>query len=318
MASSLKKCSSCSNELPKTQENFYVRDKAKGTLRNECINCFKKKRGRKNKKLAIYRITSPSGKVYIGKDQYFPDRMVNHFHISQNKKKTEHNSPIHKAIRKYGWENMIIEGVDFNAKTTDELSHREEIWIWLCNSQKKGYNQTKGGEGTKGFRHSDETKELISKLNTGRKRTPEQLEVHRLASTGRKHSEESKLKIRLGNKGKVVSESTRALISKARSGTPLSEDHKSSISKGLDPYRGIPIPEERRLKIKKSSLNSKFELIDPEGNAYVVTDLKTFADKHNLTTQHLYKVFNGKRSDHKGWTGRYLVKKGVNVDESTP
>ena len=144
MASSLKKCSSCSNELPKTQENFYVRDKAKGTLRNECINCFKKKRGRKNKKLAIYRITSPSGKIYIGKDQYFPNRMINHFHISENKKKTEHNSPIHKAIRKYGWENMIVEGVDFNAKTTDEFSHREEIWIWLCNSHKRGYNQTKG------------------------------------------------------------------------------------------------------------------------------------------------------------------------------
>ena len=314
MANSLKKCSSCSNELPKTQENFYVRDKAKGALRNECINCFKKKKGRKNKKLAIYRITSPSGKVYIGKDQYFPNRMVNHFHISENKKKTEHNSPIHKAIRKYGWEDMIVEAVDFNAKTTDELSHREEIWIWLCNSHKRGYNQTKGGEGTKGFRHSDETKERISKLNTGRKKTPEQLEVHRLASTGRKHKEESKLKIGLGNKGKVLSESTRELISKARSGTPLSEDHKKSISKGLDPYKGVPIPEERRIRIKESHLNSKFELIDPKGKIYVVTDLKTFADDHNLTTQHLYKVFLGKRKHHKGWKGKYLLKQGEDFE----
>ena len=76
--------------------------------------------------------------------------------------------------------------------------------------------------------------------------------MHRLASTGRKHREESKLKIGLGNKGKVLSESTRELISKARSGTPLSEDHKKSISKGLDPYKGVPIPEERRIRIKES------------------------------------------------------------------
>ena len=310
----IRKCSECGKTLPETQNNFYFRDKKEGTFRRECILCFRARLPDKTHHLAIYRIKSPLGKVYIGKDQYFPQRMVNHRHISENKNKTEHNSPIHKAIRKYGWENMIVEGVDFEAKSVDELSHREEIWIWLSNSKKKGYNQTFGGEGTKGYKHSAESKRLISKKATGRKDSPETIINKRLASTGRKHSEEAKQKIALGNKGKIVSKSTRKLLSQINSGKTLSEEHRKNISKGIAPYKGVPIPEERRLRIKDSHLNSEFELISPAGRIYITNDLATFAEKNDLSTQHLYKVLNGKRKHHKGWTGKYISKKGEDYE----
>ena len=306
-----KKCSKCGKVLPETQSNFYFRDKKKGTFRRECIICFRQRLPDKSMHFAIYRIKSPSGKVYIGKDQYFPQRMVNHRHISENKKKTEHNSPIHKAIRKYGWENMIIEGVDFEAKSVDELSHREEIWIWLSNSKKKGYNQTFGGEGTKGYKHSAESKRIISKKATGRKHSPETISNLRLASTGRKHSEEAKQKIGLGNKGKIVSDQQKKKQSEVMTGRKLSEEHRRNI--GLA-STGRKHSEESRLRIKESHLKSMFELVDPEGNRHEVTDLATFAQKHGLATQHLYKVFNGKRKHHKGWTGKYISKEGEDYE----
>ena len=125
--SEIKKCSICGKELPETQSNFYFRDKEKGTFRKECIVCFRKRLPVKEKQLVIYRIQSPSGKVYIGKDEYFPQRMNNHLHISGNPKKSEYNSPVHRAIRKYGWNNMIVEAVDHRSKTVEDLKRREKI-----------------------------------------------------------------------------------------------------------------------------------------------------------------------------------------------
>jgi len=306
-----RECSKCGKVLPETQNNFYVRDKQKGTFRRECIRCSRAGKPKKKHRFGIYRITSPSGKVYIGKDQYFPQRMVNHRHISRNKKKTEHNSPIHLAIRKYGWENMIVEGIDFEAKSVDELAHREEVWIWLSNSKKKGYNQTHGGEGTTGFKHSDKTKKLISKKATGRKQTPEQKRNASLANIGRKHSEETKQKMSVAQKGKIVSDQQKRKQSKAMKGRRISEAHIQKIQTFIDrEVKGVPIPEERRLRIKESHLNSRFELVDPEENRHEVADLATFAQEHGLATQHLYKVFNGKRKHHKGWTEKFLLKQG--------
>ena len=123
----------------------------------------------RKKSYAIYRIKSPSSKIYIGKDEYFPSRMNNHRRIAENPRKAEYNSPIHRAIRKYGCSRMIVEVVDRNAKSVEELKRREKIWIWLSNSKNKGYNQTLGGEGTQGFRHSVSTKEKLRQMKLGKK-----------------------------------------------------------------------------------------------------------------------------------------------------
>ena len=313
-----KKCSKCGKVLPETQSNFYFRDKKKGTFRRECIICFRQRLPDKSMHFAIYRIKSPSGKVYIGKDQYFPQRMVNHRHISENKKKTEHNSPIHKAIRKYGWGEMIVEGVDFEAKSVDELARREKIWIWLSNSKKKGYNQTLGGEGTKGYKHSAESKKLMSKKATGRKDSPETKRNKSLANIGIKHSEETLRKISAVHKGKIVSDQQKMKQSEAMTGRKLTDSHIQKIQDFIEGHvKGVPIPEERRIRVKESHLNSKFELVDPDGNRHAVNDLATFAKENDLSTQHLYKIFNGKRKHHKGWTGKYLLKQGKEYNTPT-
>jgi group I intron endonuclease len=259
------------------------------------------------KSYAIYRIKSPSGKIYIGKDEYFPNRMNSHRRIAENQRKVEYNSPIHRAIRKYGWSAMVVEVVDQNAKSVKELKCREKIWIWLNNSKSKGYNQTLGGEGTQGFKHSDSTKEKLRQMRLGKKMPEDYCRSLRLRMLGRKLSEETKQRIAAGNRGKIVADSTKQKLRIVRLGKPLSFKNREAIRVAMKKFSGVPIPAERKQRIKRSHLKREYEFISPDEQIVVRTnDLKTFAEQHKLSTQHLYHVLNGKRSHHKGWKGRYV------------
>ena len=46
-----------------------------------------------------------------------------------------------------------------------KLNDREKIYIKKYNSYEKGYNSTKGGEGTRGYKHSDKNKKIISRYS---------------------------------------------------------------------------------------------------------------------------------------------------------
>ena len=55
----------------------------------------------------IYKITSPSKKVYIGRTNNFNRRMIEHKHEAR----IGSTFTLHKAIRKYGWENMVVDEI---------------------------------------------------------------------------------------------------------------------------------------------------------------------------------------------------------------
>lgn len=71
-----------------------------------------------------------------------------------------------KAIRKFGWDNVQVEIMEFVPKWTS-LRNRERYWIAQYQSWKEeyGYNSNKGGGGTiaGAYKHTDESKEKISK-----------------------------------------------------------------------------------------------------------------------------------------------------------
>ena len=72
----------------------------------------------------------------------------------------------YNAIKKYGWENIYHEVVAGNL--TEEEAKKFEITLiskLKSNDKHFGYNCTAGGDGSVGFRHSDETKRRISQLN---------------------------------------------------------------------------------------------------------------------------------------------------------
>lgn len=95
----------------------------------------------------IYKRTSPSGKIYIGQTIHDEsNRWKSHCRAAKSTSSSDYNSPLNRAIRKYGGENFSVEILEDNIPT-ELLNEREQYYILLYNSNnlKIGYNLTIGG-----------------------------------------------------------------------------------------------------------------------------------------------------------------------------
>ena len=133
--------------------------------------------------MIIYRCLLPNGKSYIGQThREFKERINEHIRKSKIKTEIGYDYPFYRAIRKYGVDNLKWSIIDY-ANTSDELNEKEKYWISYYDTyilNKKGYNQTIGGEGQNGLIHSKESinKIRLSELgenNTNAKLTKEQV-----------------------------------------------------------------------------------------------------------------------------------------------
>ena len=104
--------------------------------------------------IGIYKITNKiNNKIYIGKSINIKERWSEHIRESLlseekwNLNKRGEQTPIHKAIRKYGKDNFIFEVIE--ECTKEELNNKEIKWISYFNSTSSdiGYNLTLGGDG---------------------------------------------------------------------------------------------------------------------------------------------------------------------------
>ncbi|NBP01791.1 MAG: hypothetical protein EBU90_16965 [Proteobacteria bacterium] len=90
-------------------------------------------------------------------------------------------------------------------------------------------NLTDGGDGTSGWKHSQETINKIKKANTGKKQTQESIERARLKNIGRKHTPEVIEKIRNAGKNRIISEETRQKLMLSKIGTTHSQETKQKL-----------------------------------------------------------------------------------------
>lgn len=105
--------------------------------------------------MVIYKLTSPSSKVYIGKSK-------NHIcRWNEHKRRAEKGLKgyLYEAIRKYGWLSFKKEIID-RADTEEELSIKEIYWIsfYEATNPDKGYNITPGGTGGNIWQYLSEEK----------------------------------------------------------------------------------------------------------------------------------------------------------------
>jgi group I intron endonuclease len=106
----------------------------------------------------IYKITSPKGKIYIGRTKDFDGRMAEHKHIAL---KNKSNYALYRAIRKYGWDNFQKEIIcEVDKKIAAKI---EEEFILAYDSVKRGYNNTYAGHGGNMFINNPELKEKLRK-----------------------------------------------------------------------------------------------------------------------------------------------------------
>lgn len=125
-----------------------------------------------NKQCGIYKIENKiNNKKYIGLSLDILNRWKEHKKgLSENK---HHNRHLQRAWNKYGEENIIFEIIELCDK--EKLNQREVFYIhyYKTNNRKYGFNMNTGGGLQLGFKHSQKSKNLISKIQIGRKRNPE-------------------------------------------------------------------------------------------------------------------------------------------------
>ena len=194
----------------------------------------------------IYKIVNKiNNKIYIGRSLNIEKRFREHKHAE--KAKVPHPYPIARAINKYGIDNfefMIIEVVTDYMK----LDERELYWInhYKSNDPSYGYNIRIDCRNNKGFKHTKETKDILSAITKKQWENPEFRKA--ISEFGRKRlkdpevqkkmQEASKSKTYYGHTGHKHSEKAREKISKGRKGKPawnkglkMSDEYRQKRSK---------------------------------------------------------------------------------------
>lgn len=102
----------------------------------------------------IYKIENlVNGKVYIGQSVDIYTRWISHKNASLREGNRGYNYPLYRAFRKYGIDNFYFEIIE--ECTEEELDEKEIYYINKYKSfvgldYSNGYNQTLGGEGSRG------------------------------------------------------------------------------------------------------------------------------------------------------------------------
>ena len=155
--------------------------------------------------MTLYCLNFPNGKRYFGISINYHKRMIRHkYQAKRGIKKW----PLYEAIRKYGWESVVVEVILVGDPLEISLRESEYISQYQTNTREFGYNISSGGTAPMlGRKHSEETKakwlgrkspsywkgktfsdEHREKMSIARKKLPS-------PSKGCKWSDESRMKI---------------------------------------------------------------------------------------------------------------------------
>lgn len=167
--------------------------------------------------VGIYKITSPTGRVYIGQSWHILKRFNSHVSNSNNLGK-KGSYPICSSIRKYGFDNHKADIIhelplDVSQNTMDLY---EQLYIELYkNAGAEMLNLTEGGRSGK---RSKETKKKMSDSGKGKVIKEETRRKISQKLTGKKQPVEVKIK-----RGKILRELKRK----------VTDEHKLILSKSL-------------------------------------------------------------------------------------
>lgn len=221
----------------------------------------------------IYKITSPSGKIYIGQSIDILKRKKNY-----SNKTCRGQVRLYRSIQKYGYKNHkfeVIEECDM-----DQLNEREILWQEFYKStSNKGLNCLLVKTSTKKAVFSKETR---LKMSESRK--------------GKKFSEEHKIKISMSQKGRVFSKETIDKMRKSRVGFKHSKESVEKIRKNST---GRIMSKSGRLKCRNAKLDKVTrEVLNTEtGIFYNNTTAAAFSLNMNMHTLRMKLKIGGKRNN---------------------
>ncbi len=266
--------------------------------------------------LIIYKTTNLiNGKIYIGQDQ--------------KNNPNYYGSGIYfkRALYKYGKDNFQKEILEY-CTNIDDLNDAEIFWIAYHDSTNKevGYNLCKGGTGTVGFKHSNQTKQNISNVkkkyykdhdpwnkgiphskktkqkisnankgqipwNTGKNWSDEIKEKISKSNIGKKHTNKSKQKMSDTRKGRQHSKKWNNNISLSLKGRIFSDEHCINLSKShLGHHPSIQTKQRMCESRKGKTPNLKNILKDDLYKLYIIKkkSIKTIAKNYNCCMRTIY------------------------------
>lgn len=165
--------------------------------------------------VGIYKITSPTGKVYIGQSINIDGRFEKYKNIN-----CKEQPKLFRSLKKHTPELHNFEVLEECLESN--LNTRERYWqeyFDVLNLQ-KGLNLRYTKTGDKSGTMSEQVKTKMSISKSGEKNY----------MYGKQHSEETRKKIAEKKKGNKHTEETKKLYSKQRKGVPKSEEHKQKQS----------------------------------------------------------------------------------------
>lgn len=177
----------------------------------------------------IYKITSPTGKIYVGQSVSIYKRWENH-----KNRYLKYPSKLSSSFVSHGTKSHlfeILEECDVN-----KLNERECYWINELNTfnTEHGLNLREGGDR---YIMTEATKEKLRKINLGKK-----------------HSEATKAKCSIASKKRVITEEWKIKISLANKGRKMPESHRLKAilnnKLGIIGTRGKKYSEESKAKMK--------------------------------------------------------------------
>lgn len=203
-------------------------------------------------------------KVYVGQSINPVERFNQHKRDSKSKKYK--NIYLYNTILKYGIDNFKFEVIESSIPLS-KIDDRERFWIKKLSSKKPfGYNLTDGGEGTWGYKHTQETKAKISAMKKGKFTHYQSDETkEKIAESNRTRivSKETKQKISNSHKGKLFSDEHRKKLSFATLGKKKTESHKenlkrywSSLNEKESENRMRALRQSRRIEIAMYSIET--------------------------------------------------------------
>lgn len=200
----------------------------------------------------IYKITSPTGKLYIGQSRDIAQRWKHYRALH----KIKGQRMLYNSLCKHGVENHTFEiayelpnDTPFEVLTNYEhffIEQFKEAGFEMMNLKDAGIHGS----------YSQESKDKMRQSQLGKKAKPETIAKRVSKMKGRKHTDEAKRKISIGNKGKRAGQNTteevKAKLRKANLGKTLSDEHKAKIGLSNKVKIHNKMSEETKLKIKNA------------------------------------------------------------------
>lgn len=199
--------------------------------------------------IGIYKITSPSKRVYIGQSVNIMKRKYNYASLCCKKQYR-----IYRSILKHGWNNHVFEIVE--TCNIEELNDKERFWqdFYECTG-KHGLNCMLTTSLTRSGKMSDACKAHLSKIKKGKKlgKAPrDRVDRQRESLIGRKLSESHKesMKIAWKKRGKFSDETKRKMALAKIGFMPV-----NMVKKVIDTKTGII-----HSSIKEAAINNNISI----------------------------------------------------------